>query len=144
MTVWPSLDPAKQNTLLGEMTTMIIEGQAPGWREVVINYRQLGRTTDAEVGVLGESGTYQPWNPPVEVYKAFQRLRYGMYRDGEGTWVSARLTVVPPSRFDVVYNWSEKPAFPSWPAQDQFAVEQERLPRGEAYMPTWFRESLGG
>jgi hypothetical protein len=142
MTKWPSLDPAQQNELLGEMTTMVVARQPPGWRQVMINYRHLGRVTDAEVGVRDANGTYQLFDPPVEVWRMFQRLRGGMYREGEGTWFSVSLTVEPPSRFSVVYNWREKPGFPSWPAPDEFALELKRFPRGEAHLPSWFRESL--
>lgn len=143
MSQWPSLDPGQQNELLGEMTTQIVAAQPPGWREVRINYRHLGRVTDAEVGVVDAAGTTRLWDPSVEVWRMFQRLRGGMYRDGEGTWVGMSLKIEPPSRFSVVYNWTEKPAFPSWPSQEDFALELERFPRGEAYLPSWFRESLG-
>jgi hypothetical protein len=142
MSRWPSLDPTQQNELLGQMTTLIVEQQSPGWREVMIDFRHIGHIIDVAVGVLDPHGTYQVWDPPNEVWRMFQRLRFGMYREGEGTWFSVRLKVEPPSRFSVVYNWREKPDFPSWPTPDQFAVELERFPRGETYMPSWFRESL--
>jgi hypothetical protein len=61
--VWPSLDPTKQNELLGEMTTRIVGLQPTGRREVMINYRQLGRVTGAEVGVVDANGTTRLWDP---------------------------------------------------------------------------------
>jgi hypothetical protein len=142
MSRWPVLNPEQQNELLGELTALVVAGQQPDWREVLIDYRHIGRLTDGAVGALEPSGDYRLWEPPVEVWRMLQRLRGGMYRDGEGTWVSARLTITPPSRFAVQYNWRNKPSFPAWPDAEQFVVEQERFPRTEAYMPDWFRESL--
>jgi hypothetical protein len=142
MSRWPALDPMQQNELLGEMTAIVVAAQPPGWREVMIDYWHLGKQTDGAVGVLDPSGDYQYWEPPVEVWRMFQRLRGGMYREGEGTWFSARIKIEPPSRFTVQYNWRNKPSFETWPTPDQFALELERFPRGEAYLPSWFRESL--
>jgi hypothetical protein len=142
MSRWPVLNPDQQNELLGALTALVVAEQQPDWREVLIDYRHLGRLTDGAVGALEPSGDYRLWEPPVEVWRMLQRLRGGMYRDGEGTWFSARLTITPPSRFAVQYNWRNKPSFPAWPDAEQFVVEQERFPRGTAYMPDWFRESL--
>jgi hypothetical protein len=82
------------------------------------------------------------FDPPAEVWRMCQRLRGGMYRESEGTWFGMRLKIQPPSRFTVRYNWSLRPSFHTWPAPDQFQLELERFPRGEAYVPAWFRESL--
>ena len=140
---WPVLDPAQQNELLGQMTTMIVESQPPGWRELMIDYLHLGRHTDAAVGYLDADDTYQVFDPPAEVWRMFQRLRGGMYREGEGTWFGVRLKIEQPARFTVRYNWNHRPSFETWPAPDQFQLDLERFPRGEAYVPAWFRESLG-
>lgn len=142
MTAWPPLDPMAQNELLGSLTAMVAAEQPPAWREVVIDYRHLGRQTDGAVGALDPSGTYQLWEPPVDVWRMLQRLRGGMYRAGEGTWFSARLTILPPTRFNVVYNWRHRPSFPVWPDAGEFAVELDRFPRDAAFMPDWFRASL--
>lgn len=142
MTGWPPLDPTAQNELLSSLVSIVVGEQPPDWREVVIDYRNLGRQTDGAVGALDPSGTYQLWEPPAEVWRMFQRLRGGMYRDGEGTWFSARLTVLPPARFSIEYNWAHRPSFPQWPSPAEFAVELERFPREDAYLPDWFRASL--
>lgn len=139
---WPTLDPAAQTELLGELTAQVVAAQPPDWRQVMIDYRHLGRLTDAGVGVLDPAGDYQLWDPPVEVWRMLQRLRGGMYRDGEGTWFSVRITIEPPSRFTVQYNWRNRPDFPDPPGRDEFALELERFPRGEAYQPDWFRAAL--
>lgn len=142
MSRWPALNPVQQNELLGEMTAIVITAQPPGWREVMIDYHHLGKHTDGAVGVMDPSGTYRYWNPPAEVWQMFQRLRGGMYREGEGTWFSARLKIEPPYRYTVEYNWRNRPSFQNWPTPNQFTLELERFPRGERYLPEWFIESL--
>jgi hypothetical protein len=132
----------QQNDLLGELTGMVVRAQPMGWREVMIDYHHLGKQTDGAVGVLAPNGTYQYWEPPVDVWRMFQRLRGGMYRDGEGTWFSARLKIEPPARFSVEYNWRNRPSFQNWPSPHQFTLELERFPRGARYLPSWFSENL--
>lgn len=139
---WPRLDPVQQNELLGTITTAVVEALPPGWCRVMIDYRMVGRTVDVAVGVEDTGGTYRRWEPPVDVWKMFQRLRGGMYRDGEGTWFSARFGIEPSARFTIQYNWRNEPDFDPYPAAEQFAIEQERFPRAEEYMPEWFRQRL--
>ena len=142
MSRWPSLNPVQQNELLGELTLVVVAAQPPDWRRVIVDYHHLGKHTDGVAGVLVPSGTYQYWDPPAKMWQMLQRLRAGMYREGEGTWFSARLTIEPPSRFTVQYNWRNRPSFQNWPTPDQFILELERFPRGDAFVPAWFRESL--
>ncbi|MGW4487020.1 hypothetical protein ACWEOE_24620 [Amycolatopsis sp. NPDC004368] len=139
---WPQLDPTQQNELLGEITTAVVEAVPAGWQQVMIDFRMVGRNVDAAVGVKDPSGTFRPWDPPVDVWKLFQRLRGGMYTEGEGTWFSARFGIEPPSRFTIQYNWRNEPDFDPYPPAEQFAIEQERFPRTEEFMPDWFRARL--
>jgi len=142
MSRWPSLNPVQQNELLGELTLVVVAAQPPDWRRVIVDYHHLGKHTDGVAGVLDPSGTYRYWDPPAKMWQMLQRLRAGMYREGEGTWFSARLVIEPPARFTVQYNWQNRPRFQTWPTPDQFMVELERFPRGDAFVPPWFRESL--
>ncbi|GAB2704380.1 hypothetical protein [Nocardia thraciensis] len=142
MAQWPQLDPVQQNDLLEQMTSLVVDALAPGWRQVMIDFRAVGKNIDVAVGVLDPHGTYQLWDPPGEVWRMFQRLRGGMYEQGEGTWFSARFTIDPPSRYSVQYNWTNEPDFRPYPSPDDFALEQERFPRTEAFMPPWFRRGL--
>nr|WP_042181171.1 hypothetical protein [Kibdelosporangium sp. MJ126-NF4]CEL14858.1 hypothetical protein [Kibdelosporangium sp. MJ126-NF4]CTQ96511.1 hypothetical protein [Kibdelosporangium sp. MJ126-NF4] len=142
MAAWPQLDPVQQNELLGEITGMMVAALAPGWHELMIDYRVVGRNIDIAVGVLGANNEFTLWDPPVEALREFQRLRGGMYRQDEGTWFSARYTVIPPSRFSIQYNWRNQPDFESYPPPAEFALEQERFPRAEAYRPDWYRAGL--
>ncbi len=142
MAQWPQLDPAQQNELLGEITRSVIDALQPGWREVKIDYRQIGKNIDVAVGLTDSAGTVQVWDPGAETWRMFQRLHGGMYREGEGTWFSARLVIDPSPRFFVKYNWQNEPDIRPYPAPEAFALEQERFPRTEAHMPAWFRRGL--
>ena len=142
MAQWPKLDPVAQNELLDRMTRTIVDALSPGWREVAIDYRVVGKNIDAAVGVLDPDGIYQLWDPPADAWRMFQRLRGGMYQDGEGTWFSARLIIEPPSRFTVQYNWLNEPDFQPYPALEEFLLEEERFPRERVHMPDWYRRRL--
>jgi hypothetical protein len=141
---WPQLDPTQQNDLLSDLTSTIVGALPSGWRELAIDYRVVGRNIDPAVGLLAPDDTYQLWHPPDEAWRMIQRLRGGMYRDGEGAWFSARFIIQPPARFSVQYNWHHEPTFRRYPAPEEFVVEQKRFPRGDSYMPEWFRERLTG
>src|ERR1043165_3113127 len=97
MAKWPELDAVQQDELLGRITGTMVAALAPGWHELMIDYRVVGRNIDLAVGVLGPNNEFTLWDPPVEAVREFQRLRGGMYRQDEGTWFSARYTVTPPS-----------------------------------------------
>lgn len=142
MPVWPLLDPVQQKDELDGMTTLLVGALPPGWRELVIDFRAIGQNLDVAVGVTGPDGKERVWDPPAEVWRAFQRLRGGMYADNEGTWFSARYILEPPSRFNIQYNFKNQPDFQPAPPAAAFALEQEWFPRGEAYMPPWYLAGL--
>lgn len=139
---WPQLDPIQQNELLEQITATTVAALPAGWRQLVIDYRAVGRNIDVAIGFYDAGGVQRLWKPPTDLWRMFQRLRGGMYQVGEGTWFSARYSVEPPGRFRIQYNWRREPAFEPAPAAEQFAVEQERFPRAEAHMPDWYRERL--
>jgi hypothetical protein len=142
MPVWPLLDPIQQKEELDGITTTLVGALPPGWRELMIDFRAVGRNLDVAVGVTGPDGKERVWDPPAEVWRAFQRLRGGMYTENEGTWFSARYILEPPSRFTIQYNYKNQPDFQPPPAPEEFATEQERFPRDEAAMPDWYRAGL--
>jgi hypothetical protein len=124
------------------MTTLLLDAVPPWWRGLMIDYGIIGRHIDLAVGVLDAQGQYQVWDPPVEPMRMFQKLHGGMYRENEGSWWSARLRVEPPGRFSIQYNRDVQPRFAATVSRDDFALEQERFPRAEAYMPDWYRARL--
>ncbi|MFI6346050.1 hypothetical protein [Streptomyces sp. NPDC050560] len=138
----PELNPPAQHELLEQVTALVVDTLPPSWLEAVIVYRHVGRANDASVSVKDAGGSEQMWEPPVETWGLFQRLRDGMYREGEGTWFSVRYLVRASGRFEVDYDWTNRPDFADFPPADQFAAEQERFPREEAHMPDWFRQQL--
>ncbi|TDD87121.1 hypothetical protein [Actinomadura rubrisoli] len=142
MAKWPSLDPVQQHDLLTEITRQITEALPHGWRELMIDYRHLGRHIDVATGLTGADGAMTVWDPPAEVWRMFQRLRGGMYVENEGTWFSCRYGVEPPGKFRIQYNIRNEPDFPAPPSPEEFAVEQERFPRTPPYQPPWFKEAL--
>ena len=61
-----------------------------------------------------------------------------MYGDGEGTWFSCRYAVVAPGTYTISDERQGEPPFRRPPAPDEFAREQRRFPRTDAYMSDWY------
>lgn len=138
---WRQLTPPEQNELLGRLTLLVVEPLEPGWEKVMIDFKAIGRTIDVATGVM-YGGTYQVFNPSKDVWSLFGELRTGMHSEGHGTWFSCRLSIDPPSAFAIQYNWRNEPAMANAPKPGDYLTEQERFPRAEEHMPTWFREHL--
>ncbi len=69
MTQWPPLDATQQNELLGQISLSVVNALSPGWREVILDYRVVGKNIDVAVvnrpGLVGDSrfskGDCQSW-----------------------------------------------------------------------------------
>jgi hypothetical protein len=139
---WPQLSPQEQSDLLGEITLMLVPGLPEGWQQLMIDYSVVGRTSDAGIGVKDPSGQFRHWQPPTEVWRLFARLRKGTYQDGRGVWFGCRLTIDPPTRFTIQYNWDIEPRFPNYPSAEDFLLEEKRYPRTREAMPEWYARRL--
>lgn len=139
---WPKLDPAQQKEVLDQLTITLLEALPEDWQRLVIEYRVLGRHSDARIGIYGPDGSIRKWDPPLEAWHRFQDLRHGMYAEGEGTWFSAQYVLERPDKFSVQYNWDMEPNYNRQPPLEQILVEQERFPRVEGHMPDWYRAKL--
>lgn len=142
MTGWPTLDPAGQKEVLDQLTLMLLDALPEDWQRVQIEYRVVGRHSDGRVGVVRADGVMRDWDPPLETWHRFQDLRRGMYAEGEGTWFGAQYKLDRPDTFNIKFNWDARPDFSSWPAPDQFELEQSRFPRVESHQPDWYRDGL--
>ncbi|GAA2401221.1 hypothetical protein GCM10010191_05600 [Actinomadura vinacea] len=142
MALRPPLDPIEQRELLDDLTGLVVDAMPDGWRELIIDYRQLGGHRHVATGLTGADGAMRVWEPPDRAWDLFARLREGMYVPDAGAWYSCRYILEAPRSFRTIYNMAAEPAFNPPPPEHAFVVEQEYFPRSEANRPAWFRDGL--
>ncbi len=137
----PRLSPEDQNAILGSVTTLLVHRLPGDWSQLFLDFRAVGTYVEAPVSVLNIFGQSVDWALPDEALPFFLELRAGMYREGQGTWSSARFHLAHPNAYSVEYNWTEEPRWTHRPSPEHFGEEPEMFPRDE--VPAWMRETAG-
>jgi hypothetical protein len=136
------LTPLEQADILEEVTKLLMAAMPDDWQELVLLLDTLGRHNQCSTRLTRADGSRESWKVPTEALKRLATLRSGMYLDGEGTWFSCRYAVVPSGTYKISYERRGEPPFRRPPASEEFAREQQRFPRTDAYMPDWYRAGL--
>ncbi|WP_415855457.1 hypothetical protein [Sinomonas sp. G460-2] len=80
---------------------------------------------------------------PFELWEAVEELRAACYRDGTGTWFSARITVTNTESATARYNYDEEPDFGLGGIDPiAYVTDQGKFPRGEEHQPEWLKQRL--
>jgi hypothetical protein len=132
------LDPVEEHELLQQITSELLGTLPPGWRQFVMDFKAIGRHIDGSANVRTSDGVLRWFHPPATVGRLLQDLRRGMYRDGVGTWSSARYSIAPQSQFSIDFNYEDEPDWSSPPPPESYAEELRRFPRTEDNIPSWF------
>ena len=135
----PRLSPEDQNAILGSVTTLLIHRLPGDWSQLFLDFRATGAYVEAPVSVLNIFGQSVDWTLPEEALPFFLELRAGMYREGDGTWFSARFHLAHPNVYSIEYNRAEEPTWTHRPSVKHFAEELEMFPRAE--VPSWLGET---
>lgn len=78
-----------------------------------------------------------------ETAAAFQDLRKVMYRPGEGSWFSVKMTVWADGRTQTEFNYDQEPAIGSIPPTGiTYLTDQHFFPIDEDKQPQWLKERL--
>ncbi|WP_238007209.1 hypothetical protein KZZ52_37580 [Dactylosporangium sp. AC04546] len=121
---------------------MLVGSLPEGWKRLILDYQVIGRHSSVAIGVRFQDGSTRRWDPPVEVWRLFARLRKGMYVEDRGSWFAFSYIADVPGRYSIKYNWQDEPRFGTPPTPDDFVVDQGWFPRTEEHVPEWFREKL--
>ncbi|EIE98497.1 hypothetical protein [Saccharomonospora glauca] len=134
------LGPEGQRELLDELASVLLDSAPDDWALIVLEYMCVGRHVELRVGVKDSNGQPIGWEPPRDVDGIFWKLRVGMYREGDGAWLSTFFRMRRPRTYEVFYNWNNEPP---WNAEaESFAKELELFPRSAERIPDWFRKRL--
>jgi len=78
-----------------------------------------------------------------EITKAFEDLRKAMYRPGEGTWFSVKMTVWVDGRAQTEFNYDQEPVIGIvTPSGIEYLTDQHFFPIDEDRQPQWLKDRL--
>ncbi|WP_040922784.1 hypothetical protein [Saccharomonospora xinjiangensis] len=124
---------------VGRMLLDAVEGE---WVRIDLRCKVLSDVHDLALTVLMSDGSSPAVAVPEGIVEPVLRIRELVYREGEGTWFSARWILDPPGRMNVNYNLEWDPLWePDVPASS-WRADLERFPRDEEHMPEWLRAKL--
>ncbi|MEP6478866.1 MAG: hypothetical protein ABJB03_05710 [Rhodoglobus sp.] len=87
-------------------------------------------------------GRFNSVDYPYAVSKALRALRAASYRDGVGTWFSARLQVTAAGAATAEYNYDDEPEWDAPVDSIAYVTDQEKFPRDEDKQPDWLKRKL--
>ncbi|MFZ4842307.1 hypothetical protein [Mycetocola saprophilus] len=79
---------------------------------------------------------------PYEVRESARRLRAACYREGGGTWFSARIVVTSAGEATADYNYDQEPEWDAPVDSVLYTNDQDRYPRDESAQPAWLKQKI--
>ncbi|MFZ4842305.1 hypothetical protein [Mycetocola saprophilus] len=107
--------------------------------------------SQSRVRAFNRSGKYQiqetqEWfhspSPSYELSQAVRKLRAACYREGAGTWFSAKITVTARGTANAEYNYDNEPNWDTPIDPAAYVEDQEFFPRDISAQPEWLRQRL--
>jgi hypothetical protein len=135
------LTPTEQDALVKQIGLAMLRVAPDDWEQLTVDYRSLGRYSEATGKVVYTDGAAEPWELPPDLQGLFARLRGGMYRDGRGTWFNARYRLDHPSSYNLEYDREE----PNWdlpPPPAAYPDDMRLFPRSDDNVPGWLRRRM--
>ncbi|MGH3761235.1 MAG: hypothetical protein ACRDTB_26155, partial [Actinophytocola sp.] len=135
------LTPTEQDALVKQIGLAMLRVAPDDWEQLTVEYRSVGRYSEATGKVVYTDGAAEPWTMPQDLQGLFARLRGGMYREGRGTWFNARYRLDHPSSYNLEYDREE----PNWdlpPPPQAYPDDMRMFPRTEDNVPAWLRRRL--
>lgn len=139
--------------LLNEIGGMILETLPEvQWTKITIEFKVISTFASLKgyylIGELQKSFNPQSAVSPGEdnLTTKFIKLREATYElsSQKGAWYTAVYEITPPGRFNVQYDYDQKPKFKYEPSPDQYVEDAKRFPRSEDLTPDWLKEILKG
>ncbi|WP_086821051.1 hypothetical protein [Allokutzneria sp. NRRL B-24872] len=133
---------AEQQELLQEVGGLLVAAAPEGWRELELSFRSTVAVDTATFTCADASGERTRLAPPIKARRRLKALREGMYAPGTGAWFTARVTIQPPGRYEVEYDYDSEPLFVPPLTPETFALDHEYFPRSEEHIPEWLKHKL--
>ena len=137
------LDPAQEQQLTKQLGRALVKAATTGWQRLRAEYRSAGRHVEMDLLVTGADGSTRPTRPPMEVVELFGRLRSGLYRPEQGTWLAAVYLIESDGNYSVDYVADTEPRWRRVPPPIGFQDELRWFPRAAEQIPGWLRMRAG-
>ncbi|WP_136610398.1 hypothetical protein [Sinomonas albida] len=101
------------------------------------------RAFNASGTLEAPEGRFNSVDFPYELSVALRKLRAASYRDGKGTWFSARIVATPNGGATAEYNYDDEPDFgPEGVDPVAYVNDAKNFPRDEKHQPEWLKQRL--
>ena len=137
------LTAEQQRQLLDRLTRILVSAVEPGWRQLRVDYRAMGRHVETDLVITDQNGTPALAAPPAQVVQLLGALRAGMYERGRGTWFGVVVVVLPSGPPRVEYRVDEEQLWRRQPPPQGYQDELRFFPRPESDIPGWLRRGAG-
>lgn len=137
-----NLDPADEQKIFKEMGGEILEFAPESWNRLIYEYKTVNGFGSDGLTAEYPDGTSELIDRPVSLLTHTKKLRYGMYREGKGTWFSLKYTITYPTSYTVDFNYDVKPKFVFPPDSILYAEDLKQFPRNPENIPEWLQEEL--
>jgi hypothetical protein len=137
------LDPAQQDSVLQDIALVLAHNLPPGWQECLAVHSALGAHAETAVRIERLNGPPADVEGPEVLGELFARLRAGMYRNGIGTWFTARYRLTHPVDYQVEYDTAGQPDWSMPPPPEAYDDELRTFPRDAEHTPDWLRRPAG-
>lgn len=135
------MGPEDEQDLLVHIGNQILHEAPEGWSRLIYRVHTVIEHGTSELIVEFEDGVSRREFPPSGLSLTTDKLRAGMYREGNGTWFSMEYVITRPGKFNVTYNYDEDPKI-TFPTAFGFTNDLKYFPRDEEHIPDWLRERL--
>lgn len=134
-----------ENEIVEAIASILYAVRDEDWAEMAVEIAFAGDFTQFRTWFrTSYDGEWQPTpryaEHSPELAGLFADLRRLMYRDGVGTWFSARLTVAAQGEFRSDYDFEGEPHFDPPAPRGAFTEDLRMFPRDPSRVPAWAGE----
>ncbi len=109
---------------------------------IEISVRSLAPYSQSNLRGYKQDGSFLSLRGTLAVDDALDELRAVMYREGSGTWFSAKISVTSNGTIDASYNYDDEPEWSRPVESVWYVADQERFSRDEDKIPAWLSQKL--
>lgn len=136
------MGPVEELDAIAKISSGLSECLPVGWQYARFRAMFIGIYGMLNMEVEKESGEIVQVEFPTSFMMKSMELRAGMYKEGEGSWLSWDLRLWSEGRFKSRFNYDEYPPFSFAPGVEDYLDEMRIFPRSEEFTPEWLQSGI--